>query len=107
MKRRLLTMLMAAVMAGTALTGCGSDGEIDKAIVETEDEEEAVEAFHTLLRLPRKLVVKNLPANAGDVRNTGLIPGSGRFPGEGHGNRLQYSCLENPIVKRSLVGYGP
>lgn len=43
MKRRLLTMLMAAVMAGTALTGCGSDGEIDKAIVETEDEEEAVE----------------------------------------------------------------
>ena len=43
------------------------------------------------------LVVKNLPANAGDVRDMGLIPGSGRFPGEGNGNPLQYSCLENPM----------
>ena len=42
------------------------------------------------------LVVKNPPANAGDVRDLGLIPGSGRFPGGGHGNPLQYSCLENP-----------
>ena len=40
---------------------------------------------------------KNLPANSGDVRNVGLIPGSGRSPGGGHGNPLQYSCLENPI----------
>ena len=43
------------------------------------------------------LVVKNLPANAGDVRDSGLIPDSGRSPGEGHGNPLQYSCLENPM----------
>ena len=43
------------------------------------------------------LVVKNLPANAGDLRDSGLIPGSGRSPGEGHGNPLQYSCLENPM----------
>ena len=43
------------------------------------------------------LVVKNLLANAGDMRDTGSTPGSGRFPGEGHGNPLQYSCLENPI----------
>ena len=43
------------------------------------------------------LVVKNLPANAGDARDTGLIPGSGRSPGEGNGNPLQYSCLENPM----------
>ena len=43
------------------------------------------------------LVVKNPPANAGDVRDTGLIPGSGRSPGGGHGNPLQYSCLENPM----------
>ena len=43
------------------------------------------------------LVVKNLPANAGDIRDTGLIPGSGRSPGEGNGNILQYSCLENPM----------
>ena len=43
------------------------------------------------------LVVKNLPTSAGDVRDTALIPGSGRFPGEGQGNPLQYSCLENPV----------
>ena len=43
------------------------------------------------------LVVKNLPANAGDVRYAGLIPGLGRTPGAGHGNTLQYSCLENPM----------
>ena len=42
------------------------------------------------------LVVKNLPANAGDIRDVGSIPGSGRSPGEGNGNPLQYSCLENP-----------
>ena len=41
------------------------------------------------------LVVKNLPANAGDVRDVGSIPESGRAPGEGNGNPLQYSCLEN------------
>ena len=43
------------------------------------------------------LVVKNLLANAGNVRDTGSIPGSGRSPGEGHGNPLQYTCLENPM----------
>ena len=41
------------------------------------------------------LVIKNLPANAGDIRDAGLIPESGRSPGGGHGNPLQYSCLEN------------
>ena len=40
-------------------------------------------------------VVKNPPANAGDIRDVGLIPGSGRSPGVGNGNPLQYSCLEN------------
>ena len=43
------------------------------------------------------LVVKNQPANAGDIKDVGLIPGSGRSPGGGHGNSLQYSCLENPM----------
>ena len=43
------------------------------------------------------LVVKNLPANAGDIRDVGSIPGSGRFPRAGHGNPIQYSCLENPM----------
>ena len=43
---------------------------------------------------PGGSVVKNPPVNAGDA---GLIPGSGRSPGEGNGNPLQYSCLENPM----------
>ena len=42
-------------------------------------------------------MVKNLPANAGNVRDTGLIPGSGRSPGGRYGNPLQYSGLENPM----------
>ena len=41
-------------------------------------------------------MVKNLLANAGGIRDMGSIPGSGRSPGEGIGNPLQYSCLENP-----------
>ena len=41
-------------------------------------------------------VVKNLPANAGDTRDMGSIPGLGRSPGKGNGNPLQYSCLEMP-----------
>ena len=41
-------------------------------------------------------MVKNLPANTGDTKDTGLIPGFGRSTGEGNGNLLQYSCLENP-----------
>ena len=47
------------------------------------------------------LVVKNPPANAGDVRDTGLIPGWGRSPGEGYGNLLQDSCLENPMDREA------
>ena len=43
------------------------------------------------------LVVKNMSANAGDAKDLGLILGLGRSPGEGHGNPLQYSCLENPM----------
>ena len=41
-------------------------------------------------------MVKNLPVNAGDIRDTDSVPGSGRSPGGGNGNPLQYSCLENP-----------
>ena len=43
------------------------------------------------------LVIKNLPANAGDTRDVGLVPGSGRSLGEGNGNPLQYSCLKNSM----------
>ena len=50
------------------------------------------------------LVVKNLPANTGDLREEGSIPGLGRSPGEGHGNPIQYSCLENPMDR--IVWWG-
>ena len=43
------------------------------------------------------LVIKNAPTNAGDIRDIGSIPGSRRFPGEGNGDPLQYSCMENLI----------
>ena len=48
------------------------------------------------------LVVKNLPASAGQVRGAGLIPGLGRSPGGGHGNTLQYYCLENSMDKVAI-----
>ena len=44
---------------------------------------------------------KNLPANAGDVRDAGLIPGRGRSPGGGNGTLLQYSCLGNPMDREA------
>ena len=44
-------------------------------------------------------MVKNPPANGGDVRDRGSVLRSGRSPGAGHGNPLQYSCLENPMDK--------
>ena len=46
-------------------------------------------------------MVKNLPANTGDIRDTGSIPGLGRSPGEGKGYPLQFSCLENPIGREA------
>ena len=52
------------------------------------------------------LVVKNLPASAGDARDKGLIPGLGRFPGVGNGNLLQYSCLENSMDRGGLQSVG-
>ena len=42
-------------------------------------------------------VVKNPPVSAGNIRDTGSVPGLGRSPGKGHGNPLQYSCLEDPM----------
>ena len=52
-------------------------------------------ALQTIRASQVALVVENLPANAGDLRVYGSIPGSGRFPGGGHGNPLHYSFLEN------------
>ena len=53
-------------------------------------------------------MVKNLPANAGDPRDMGLIPGSGRSPGVGDGNPLQYSCLENSVDREAwrVIAHG-
>ena len=56
---------------------------------------------------PGGAVVKNLPTNARDTRDVGSIPGSGRSPGEGNGNPLQYSCLGKSHGQRSLAGYSP
>jgi len=50
---------------------------------------------------PGGAVVKNLPVNAGDLRDVGLMPGWGRSPEGGHGNPLQYSYLENPMDRRA------
>ena len=50
-----------------------------------------------ILGFPGSIVVKNLPANAGDARDSGLIPGLGKSPRGGNGNPLQYSCLENSL----------
>ena len=50
------------------------------------------------------LVVKNPTANAGDLTDPGLIPGSGRSPGKQNGNPLQDSCLDNPYGQKSLGG---
>ena len=49
-----------------------------------------------------RIVVKNLPASAGDVIGMSLISGWGRYPGGGNGNPLQYSCMENPMDRGAL-----
>ena len=56
---------------------------------------------------PVVLVVKILPAHAGDLRDAGSIPGSGRSPGGRNSNPLQYSCLEKSHEQKSLAGYSP
>ena len=54
--------------------------------------------YGLIMGFPGSSVAKNLPTMQGD---TALIPGSGRFPGEGNGNPLQYACLESPVVRRA------
>ena len=56
---------------------------------------------------PVAQLVKNLPVIVEDTRDSASIPGLGRSSGEGNGNPLQYSCLENSMEKRSLAGYSP
>ena len=50
----------------------------------------------------RGTMIKNLPANAGDIRNSGSIPGSGGSPGGGNDNPFQYYCLKNPMDRGAL-----
>ena len=55
----------------------------------------------TVEKIPQWLSGKESSCNAGAAGDTGLIPGSGRSPGGGHGNPLQYSCLENPMDREA------
>ena len=57
--------------------------------------------IYVLLGFPGVSVVKKLPTNAGDAKDSGLIPGPGRSPGERNGNPPQYSCLGNPMDRRA------
>ena len=59
------------------------------------------------LGFPGGAVIKNLHANAGDTRDAGSIPGSGRFPGVGNSKPLQYSCLEKIRRQKSPAGCSP
>ena len=68
---------------------------------------EKAQRNNTSVMLPGGSEVKNLPVDAGDTADAGLIPGLGRSPGIGNGNSLQYSCLEKFYGQRSLVGYSP
>ena len=63
--------------------------------------------YSTYIASQVALVVKNSPANAGDVRNTVLIPALGRSPGQGRGNPFQYSYLENPMDKGAWWATNP
>ena len=60
----------------------------------------SVHIYIYMMGFPGGSVVKNLPANAGDIGDTGSIPGLGRSPGEGNGNLFQCSCLENSMDRR-------
>ena len=76
---------LSASLNGSSRRSCGS--ESDQPLNKTDGNWASQVA----------LVIKKLPANETDMRETGSIPGSGRFPGGGNGNSLQYSCLENPM----------
>ena len=68
----------------------------------------SVHIYIYMMGFPGGSVVKNLPANAGDIGDTGSIPGLGRSPGEGNGNLFQCSCLENSMDRRAWqLGYSP
>ena len=61
----------------------------------------------TQIVIPGGTVVRNLPANASDARDSGSIPELGRSPGVGNGNPFQYSCLDNSMDREAWQGYNP
>ena len=66
----------------------------------------SIMVYHWILNIGASqvaLVIKNLPADAGNVRDVGSVPGLGRSPGGAHGNPLQYSCLENPMGRGAFL----
>ena len=71
---------------------------------------EALPGWVNSTEAAEQVVVKNPPANAGDIRDAGSVPGSGRSPGGRHGNPLQYSFLENSMDRGAMesqrVGHG-
>ena len=73
------------------------DGYLDAELDHRHQSLELHFELQNILGFPGGSVVKNLPANARDIRDAGSIPGLGRSPGEGNGNPLQYSYLENPM----------
>ena len=68
---------------------------------EVKDKKNCTQVLYSQGLLRAALVVKNLPANAGDIRDLGSISRSGRSPGKEHGNPLQYSCLEHPLDREA------
>ena len=112
MTSSLRNLICLVIQVCTFLTGLTQLVKNPLAVQETlvqfldwEDPLEKGWATHScILGFPGGSVVKNLTGNTGDM---GSIPGSGRSPGGGHGNPLQYSCLENPHGQRRLVSYNP
>ena len=85
-------------MVNTDSTQSWKEDEGQSYATSSEKQVEVLDRYEQFARASSvALVVKNPPANTGDSRTMGLIPGSGRSPGKGHGNPLQDSCLENPI----------
>ena len=89
-------MLLILPTLSETLTSAGSREENPTLTCTFESQ---VPIYKGILASQVELVAKNLPANAGDLREAGSIPRSRRSPGGGHSNPLQYACLENPMDK--------
>ena len=91
-----------------SLVGCRLWGRTESDTTEATQQQQQQQQQQHLWPSEVALVVKNLLPNAGDTRETGSIPGSGRSPGEGNGYPLQYSCLGNPMDRgaRRAIAHG-